>query len=103
MIILDALLQGHAQRAGLVVFLKKLLDRVYLRNILPAAAVERLQKRRQPDVIDNALPVDGKREVPQTLADDAFDVIFLRQQHGFGNSDARESCGCEQATRTGSA
>src|SRR5207237_2396686 len=54
-----------------------------LRNILPTAAIERLHESREADVVDDRLPVEWELEIAQALADDAFDVVFLRQQNRF--------------------
>ena len=84
----NELLQSHAQRAGLIVLGDQLFQRVDARNVLPAATVKRFHDRRQPDVVNDRLPIEGEFEIAQTLADDSFDVVLLRQQHRPGDGDA---------------
>src|SRR5205085_10535189 len=58
------------------------------RDVLPTAAVERLEKRGQAGVVDDRLPVERKLKIAQAVADDAFDVVLLGQQHRLRNCDA---------------
>ena len=54
---LDAMLQRHAQVAGLVVVMEKLLRRVDLVHMLPSSAGIRLEESREAHVVKNLLPV----------------------------------------------
>src|SRR5687768_1415445 len=59
-----------------------------LRNILPSAAVMRLQESGEADVVHNAFPVDRELQIAKRFARDVFDVALLRKQYRLRDRDA---------------
>ena len=64
---------------------------VHARHAAPAAAVERLDERRQADVLDDAFPIKRILEIAKRLSNDAFFVFLLRQQNRLRHGDAQIS------------
>ena len=60
---IDACLQSHAERAGLIVGGEEFLARIDFEDVLPAAAAEGLQEGGEANVIKNFIPVQRKSEV----------------------------------------
>ena len=86
---LHAVLQRHAEVAGLIVGVEELVGRIDLVHVLPAAAVEGLEERGKADVAEDAVPGQGILQVAHGAIGGAGRVLLVRQQHGFAESRRR--------------
>src|SRR5689334_16452588 len=88
---IDELLQSHAIRRSLVVRGKQFLFVVHFVDVLPSAARKGLENRRQPDVIQQSVPIHRVFQVVQRLRSDvhAAWISLLREQNGFGNRNSQ--------------
>ena len=86
---LDAMLQGHAQVAGLVVVMEKFLRRVDLVHMLPSSTGIRLEESREADVVKNFFPVQRINQVAHGLVGRAFGMFVMRQDHSRRNGHAQ--------------
>jgi len=67
---IDRGLQGHAEVAGLIVGVEKVVRVVDVVNVAPSTAVVRLEECRESYVLEDALPVERKMKIAQrTLVD----------------------------------
>ena len=82
-------LQRHAQRARLIVGAEELVAVVDLVNVAPAAAIERLEKRRKADVLEHRIPVERVVQVPHRSFGRARRMFLMRQQDRRRNGDAQ--------------
>ena len=77
----DELLERHRELPRLVVGREQLAHVVDLRDVLPAAAVCRLQERGELDVVGDRLPIEREDEVAQgLLLVDRGDVVLLGEE-----------------------
>ncbi len=74
-------LQGHAERARLVVGGEELLARLHLEDVAPATAVERLEEGGEADVLEHLIPVERIHQVPHRLVGRARRMFLVRQHH----------------------
>ena len=57
---------------------------VDLRNVLPAAAVERFKERGKADIIDYTFPIDREFEIAKRFAGDVLDISCCGSRTVFG-------------------
>ncbi len=90
----DELLECHAVGRSLVVSGEKFFFVVHFIDVLPAAAGEGFENGGAADEVEEAIPIHGVREIVKGFGSDVdvAGVALLREQYGFGNSDA-ELCG----------
>src|SRR6266550_5563442 len=89
---INELLQGHAERSGLVIFSPKLFKRVHTRNIFPTATVEGFKDSGQSHIVDYPLPVERKLQITQAFIADSLHVILLGEEHSLRDGDSQLSC-----------
>src|SRR3954464_11733604 len=69
---------------------EQILNRAADVDVAPAAAVGVLEDARQPDIVDDRLPIERVLEVSQTLIVlDARDVLFVGGRDGARTRDAK--------------
>src|SRR6202158_4308347 len=78
----DAMLQSHAQIAGLVIVMEKLLRRMHLVHMLPTSAGIRFEEGREAYVVENLFPVERINQVAHGLVGRALGMLMVRQDHG---------------------
>ena len=80
---IDGRLQSHAHGACLVVSVVKLFGRIYLVNMLPAAAAKWFQESGKPDIVEDLVPIQRKHQIPHRLYGGPRRVHLVRQQYRF--------------------
>src|SRR5215469_18501601 len=78
----DAVLQGHAEIAGLVVVMKEFLRRMDFINVLPSPAGIRLEKRWKANIIEYFVPVQRVDQIAHGTIRCSFRMLVVRQDHG---------------------
>ena len=79
----DCGLEGHAEVAGLVVGVEELVAIVDVEDVAPAAAVVGFEEGGKADVVEDAVPVEGKLEVAQGALVDLWREFFVGEEDGF--------------------
>jgi len=81
-------LEGHAEIAGVVVGVEELVAVVDVIDVAPAAAVVGFEKGGKADVVEDAVPVEGKLEVAQGALINLRGEFFVGEENGLGDGDA---------------
>src|SRR5258708_18735005 len=78
----DCGLQSHAEIAGVVVGVEELVAVVDVVDVAPAAAVMGFEEGGKADVVEDAVPVEGKLKVGQRALANLRRELFVREEDG---------------------